>query len=107
MTPKKMRRIAGALSAVSLIALAAGCARKEKTGDTAAASAEDAAAFVEKVETTYRDAFEEAGRIQWVNSTYINFDTDWLAAKNAGVACPPCCGRSVKVTPSFPRMQSG
>lgn len=84
MTPKKMRRIAGALSAVSLIALAAGCARKEKTGDTAAASAEDAAAFVEKVETTYRDAFEEAGRIQWVNSTYINFDTDWLAAKNAG-----------------------
>lgn len=84
MTPNKMRRIAGVLGAVSLIALAAGCARKDKSQGATSASAADAAAFVEKVETTYREAFEEAGRIQWVNSTYINFDTDWLAAKSAG-----------------------
>ncbi len=84
MTPNKMRRIAGVLGAVSLIALAAGCARKDKSQGPASANAADAAAFVEKVETTYREAFEEAGRIQWVNSTYINFDTDWLAAKSAG-----------------------
>lgn len=84
MTPSRMRRVAGIFGAVSLIALAAGCAKKENAPAANAASPEDAAAFVDKVEATYRDAFEEAGRIQWVNATYINFDTDWLAAKSAG-----------------------
>ncbi|MGD9801334.1 MAG: M2 family metallopeptidase [Parvularculaceae bacterium] len=90
MISSKMRRAIGAFGAVSLIALAAGCGKPAVTppakvvGDAAGATAEDAAAFVDKVEATYREAFEEASRIQWVNSTYINFDTDWLAAKNAG-----------------------
>lgn len=84
MTPSKMRRIVGVFGAVSLIALAVGCARKDSSPAAGGASAGDAAAFVEKVETTYRGAFEEAGRIQWVNATFINYDTDWLAAKNAG-----------------------
>ena len=86
-----MRRLAGALGAVSLIALAASCGKSDKAAlppadgnGAAGASAEDAAAFVDKVEATYSSAFEEASRIQWVNATYINVDTDWLAAKNAG-----------------------
>ncbi len=86
MTHSKMRRLAAAFGAVSLIALAAGCGKSDKAAqapEAAAASAQEAQAFVDKVETTYREAFEEAGRIQWVNATYINHDTDWLAAKSA------------------------
>jgi peptidyl-dipeptidase A len=90
MTLSKARRLAGAFSAVSLIALAASCggskdgpAPASSAATAAPASAEDAAAFVDKVEATYAKVFEEASRIQWVNSTYINFDTDWLAAKSA------------------------
>ncbi|MEZ5914357.1 MAG: M2 family metallopeptidase, partial [Parvularculaceae bacterium] len=81
------RRALGAFGAVSLIALTAACgvqpAEPQPAPDPAPeANAESAAEFAEKVEATYRDAFEEASRIQWVNATYINFDTDWLAAKN-------------------------
>ncbi|MFZ5618513.1 MAG: M2 family metallopeptidase [Pseudomonadota bacterium] len=78
-------RLARALGAVSLIAIAAACG-KTKTPDEAGKTppAEEAQAFVDKVEATYAEAFEEAGRIQWVNATYINYDTDWLAAKSAG-----------------------
>ncbi len=91
MTKKNFRRLAAAMGAVSIIALSAGCGKSGRQAeepaangaDGGAATAEDAAAFVDKVEATYRDAFEEAGRIQWVNATYINFDTDWLAAKSA------------------------
>ncbi len=92
MKPTSKRRLAGALGAVSLIALAAACGKSAKTADPEAgdaatpassASADEARAFADKVEATYRAAFEEAARIQWVNATYINFDTDWLAAKNA------------------------
>ncbi len=85
------RGLVRVLGAVSLIALAAACGKSAKKHDAepdapapaASASVEDAKAFVDKVETTYRDVFEEAGRIQWVNATYINYDTDWLAAKSA------------------------
>jgi peptidyl-dipeptidase A len=83
--------LAAMFGGVCVIALAAGCAKKEPaaTADAAgAASASgdasaDAAAFLDKVEAAYREAFEEASRIQWVNATYITDDTDWLAAKNA------------------------
>lgn len=72
------RVLARALCAVSFIALSAAF-----DAAAAAPSEKKAQEFVDKVEATYRDAFEEAGRIQWVNATYINFDTDWLAARNA------------------------
>ena len=49
--------------------------------EAAAPTAEDAKAFVERVEKTYETAFEEASRIAWINATYINYDSDWLAAK--------------------------
>ncbi len=84
MKPSTLRVLSRALCAVSIIALAAGCGKGKKAEPAApSGSAEEAAAFVDKVETTYRDAFEEAGRVQWVNATYINYDTDWLAAKSA------------------------
>lgn len=85
MNSSPMRRLARALSAVSLIAIAAACGKTPSPGAGGAKpTAEEAQAFVDTVEATYRDAFEEASRIQWVNATYINYDTDWLAAKNAG-----------------------
>ncbi|MCB9955291.1 MAG: M2 family metallopeptidase [Caulobacterales bacterium] len=91
-----LRRTIGALASISSLALIAACSA-EKTAapesaptaaapasvdETGAPTVEDARAFVEKVEATYRDVFEEASRIAWVNATYINYDTDWLAAKN-------------------------
>ena len=91
-----LRRTIGALAGISSLALIAACSA-EKTAapesaptavapasvdETGAPTVEDARAFVEKVEATYRDVFEEASRIAWVNATYINYDTDWLAAKN-------------------------
>ncbi len=80
--------LAAMLGGVCLIALGAGCAKKDRAAKPDAAAAQgaasgDAAAFLENVETTYSAAFEEAGRIQWVNATYITDDTDWLAAQNA------------------------
>ena len=49
----------------------------------AAPSADDSRAFLDRVETNYRDLYEEASRVQWVNATYITTDTDWLASRNA------------------------
>ena len=78
------------LGGVCLLALSAGCVKKPEAPPAAAGAAKvdgrgaaDAAAFLEKVEATYRAAYEEASRIQSVNATYITDDTDWLAAKNA------------------------
>lgn len=79
------RRPFGALLAVSTLALAAACGAPEAPapGAESAATAESARAFVERAETALREAYEESARVQWVNATYINFDTDWLAARNA------------------------
>jgi peptidyl-dipeptidase A len=91
MTGRKPAALAAMLGGVCLIALAAGCAKREPApaADAGAADAAggdvaaEAIAFLDRVETTYRDAYEEANRIQWVNATYITDDTDWLAARNA------------------------
>ncbi|MEE2690258.1 MAG: M2 family metallopeptidase [Pseudomonadota bacterium] len=90
-----LKRRAGALAAVSVFALAAACGGRDgtpapgagddalKDGASSPLTAADARAFVEQAEATLRAANEEAARIQWVNATYISYDTDWLAAKNA------------------------
>jgi peptidyl-dipeptidase A len=93
MRPRTLRRAAGVFLTASALALVAGCARKEaeappaeesSAGETAGApTVEEATAFVEKVESTYREVFEESARIAWINATYINQDTDWLAAKDS------------------------
>ncbi len=91
------RRARRALAAVSALALLTACsqetsgasaasddAQAEGTPDTpadgmeGAATIDDAAEFIERVETFYRDFGEYSARIAWVNATYINFDTDWL-----------------------------
>ena len=41
----------------------------------------EAAAFIERVETFYREFGEYAARIAWANQTYINYDTNWLNTK--------------------------
>ncbi|MEZ5708297.1 MAG: M2 family metallopeptidase [Blastomonas sp.] len=46
----------------------------------AAPTADDAHAFIEKVESEMGDWIIEAARIAWVNATYITDDTDALAA---------------------------
>jgi peptidyl-dipeptidase A len=69
--------LARALCAVSAFALLAGCSKNSAAGEF------EASAFVDEVEATYSDRFEEAARIQWINATYITFDSDWLAARSA------------------------
>lgn len=86
MTLSILRRPFGALAAVSTLALAAACggdAPAPTPPADQAATPEAARAFVERAEATLREAYEESARVQWVNATYINFDTDWLAARNA------------------------
>ncbi len=89
------RRLAGALLTVSALALVASCARKKPAAETPSAPAaavgtevapagpteEDARAFIDRVEKTYADLNEKASRTFWVQETYINPDTEWLAAR--------------------------
>ena len=49
--------------------------------DSAAPTAADARKFVEETEAKLYDFSIDAGRIYWINSTYITDDTDALAAK--------------------------
>lgn len=85
-----LRRAVGVLASVSSFALIAACSGPVVSDSAAPAAetkaagptAEDAAAFTARVEKTYAEAFEESARIAWINNTYINFDSDWLAAKN-------------------------
>lgn len=78
---------AAALATASVLALSAGCA-KRAADDAAstpaaepAAAAEEARAFIERVEDVYADLIEEANRVYWVQATYITEDTDWIASK--------------------------
>jgi len=54
---------------------------KEKQRTYENPTAEDARNFVEDTEKEMFDFSIDAGRIYWINSTYINEDTDALAAK--------------------------
>lgn len=86
MTLSTFRRPSGALAAVSALALVAACGGEAPAPAAAVdqgATPDAARAFVERAEATLREAYEESARVQWVNATYINHDTDWLAARNA------------------------
>lgn len=83
MTNTFSRRTLGVLAAVSALALATACSNGETTSAQPEQTASEptvaeAQEFIEKVETFYRDFGEYSARIAWVNSTYINYDTDWL-----------------------------
>jgi len=75
------------------MALVAACSGQETTSakttntDTSPAETQstkdaptvaEAGEFIKEVETFYREFGEYSARIAWVNSTYINYDTDWL-----------------------------
>ncbi|HWN40536.1 MAG TPA: M2 family metallopeptidase, partial [Gammaproteobacteria bacterium] len=47
----------------------------------AAPTTADALAFLDEVEREFDAIGEESARINWVNATYINYDTDWLVAR--------------------------
>lgn len=51
------------------------------TADVAAPSAAEARAFVARVEAELAPFLVDYGRVSWLNATYINFDTDTLAAQ--------------------------
>jgi peptidyl-dipeptidase A len=51
------------------------------TGCAPAPTVGEAQEFVERVETFYEDFGEYSSRVAWVNSTYINFDTNWLRTR--------------------------
>ena len=87
-----------AVSALALAICLAGCATAaaDTNAETAAApplpatkskgpaTAEAAAAFVERAEKELSDLSIGVNKAAWVNATYITEDTDWLAAKTGG-----------------------
>jgi peptidyl-dipeptidase A len=66
---------------VSVVALATASISLPVMAQTAAPSVADAEAFVAAAEKDQFDFSVEAGRVAWVNSTYITDDTDALAAQ--------------------------
>jgi peptidyl-dipeptidase A len=92
LTVKPARAISLALLSASALALLAACGKQEQAASPAPAAAPaaqaalagptlaDAEAFVENVEKTYAELNQKASRIFWVQETYINQDTEWLAA---------------------------
>ena len=65
---------------VSIVALAIATVSTPVWAQTAP-TVSDAEAFIAKAEKDLYDFTVEAGRVQWVNATYITDDTDALAAK--------------------------
>ena len=47
----------------------------------ASPTVDDAREFIERVEASSREFGEYSARVAWVNSTYINYDTNWLRAR--------------------------
>lgn len=80
----KLRAIAG----ISALALLTACGQAPSPTDHAATDAKsgtptvaEAADFIERVETFYREFGEYSARIQWAQATNITHDTNWLATK--------------------------
>ena len=68
-------------AAASLCAALAACAPpSDPTASRAEPTATDAVAFLDEVERQLTAIGEESARINWVNATYINYDTDWLVS---------------------------
>ena len=92
-----VKRPMGAAAAVSILALVAACdasapgaAEVQSAAIDAAAETEvvsdaptvdEAAAFIEEVETFYREFGEYYARVAWAQATNITYDTDWLVTK--------------------------
>jgi len=96
MTIRNLKRFGGGVAAVSVLALAVACEQQASSSSTTApaqstnsdaatiteeATVGQAQSFIEEVETFYREFGEYSARIAWLNSTYINYDSDWLSTK--------------------------
>ena len=66
---------------ISTLALAAALISAPAMAQDAAPTVADAEACIGKVEKDLYDISVEAGRVQWINSTFITDDTDAIAAK--------------------------
>lgn len=66
---------------ISTAALAIALVSMPVAAQDVAPSIAEAEAFISKAEKDLYDFTVEAGRVQWINSTYITDDTDALAAK--------------------------
>jgi peptidyl-dipeptidase A len=79
------RLVALAAAAALNVLLLAGCSDAGTGADQATAerapTAADAAAFIAEAEEEFRVFGEESARTNWVYSTYINYDTEWLVTK--------------------------
>ena len=81
-TPPSSRARLHVAVAALLGATLAACTPSSPTTQLAAApTTADALAFLGEVEREFDAIGEEAARINWVNATYINYDTDWLVAR--------------------------
>ncbi|HEY3518777.1 MAG TPA: M2 family metallopeptidase [Gammaproteobacteria bacterium] len=72
---------AAALTACSPPSPTTQSAAAPTTQSAGAPTTADALAFLDEAEREFDAIGEEAARINWVNATYINYDTDWLVAK--------------------------
>ena len=69
--------------AAAVLAVTAGTASAQKSEEGASPTPEDAAAFIDRVESAYAEVGEASARTSWVKATYITYDTNWLEARMA------------------------
>ena len=79
--PSSRTRLHVAIAALLGAALTACTPSSPTTQSAAAPNSADALAFLDEVEREFDAIGEESARINWVNATYINYDTDWLVAR--------------------------
>ncbi|MBB4212520.1 peptidyl-dipeptidase A [Rhodothalassium salexigens DSM 2132] len=87
---KRAGQLAGAVSALALLAACDPQTPAAPAGDagqtaaeTAQPTAEDARAFVERAGQKLAAVSEEASRVFWINANFITYDSNWLAAKQS------------------------
>ena len=79
--PSSRTRLHVAIAALLGAALTACTPSTPTTQSAAGPTTADALAFLDGVEREFDAIGEEAARVNWVNATYINYDTDWLVSK--------------------------
>src|SRR5262245_8527696 len=79
--PSSRTRLHIAIAALLGSALAACTPSSPTTESAAGPTTADALAFLDEAEREFDAIGEESARINWVNATYINYDTDWLVAR--------------------------
>ena len=83
----KLRPALLAIAIVATLGLSA-CKREDAAtpGASAVPAGETADQFIARVNTEFRKSYSELTSAQWLSSTYINSDTEALAAKAKAVS---------------------